>query len=68
MEKKVEALRRTEHFRESRIPKFVEWLEEILVRTPDGEEYLGGSGVEIGTQDWYTRTKRPLDKLLILLM
>jgi hypothetical protein len=39
------ALRRTEHFREKRIPKFVEWLEKILVRNPDGEEYLVGMAI-----------------------
>jgi hypothetical protein len=45
MEQRVEALRRTEHFREKRISKFVEWLEKILVRNPDGEEYLVGMAI-----------------------
>jgi hypothetical protein len=37
----MEAPRCTEHFRESRVPKFVEWLEEILVRTPTARNIFG---------------------------
>jgi glutathione S-transferase len=42
-DQKDEALRRAGEFRESRIPKFLTWLEDILDRNPDGSDYLVGA-------------------------
>ena len=41
-QQKPEAHRRTAHFRENRIPLFIAWLEKILVRNPDGKDWLVG--------------------------
>ncbi|HTH98183.1 MAG TPA: glutathione S-transferase [Stellaceae bacterium] len=37
-----EALKRAEHFRQSRIPKFLHWFETILTRNPEGSGHLVG--------------------------
>ena len=42
-DQKDEALRRAEEFRQSRIPKFFEWFEEILDRNPSGSDHLVGA-------------------------
>ena len=44
-EQKEEARRRTEHFREHRIPRFIGWLEKILARNPAGTEFLVASAL-----------------------
>ena len=41
-EQKPEALRRAKLFRESRIPRYLEWFEAILARNPAGEAHLVG--------------------------
>ncbi|KAF2989198.1 glutathione S-transferase [Methylocystis sp. MJC1] len=41
-DQKSEALRRAEHFRELRIPKYLEWFERILARNSKGDAYLVG--------------------------
>lgn len=41
-DQKPEALRRAEHFRELRIPKYLEWFERILACNPKGDAYLVG--------------------------
>lgn len=41
-EQKDEALRRSELFRKTRIPKFLAWFEEILARNPAGRRHLVG--------------------------
>ena len=42
-DQKDEALRRAKEFRQSRIPKFLEWFEEILDRNPSGSDHLVGA-------------------------
>jgi glutathione S-transferase len=42
-QQKAEARRRTEHFRETRIPRFLGWLEKILARNSDGPNFLVGA-------------------------
>jgi len=42
-EQKPESLRRAKMFRESRIPRFVEWFESILTRNPKGDSHLVGA-------------------------
>ena len=42
-DQKDEALRRAEEFRQSRIPKFLNWFEEILDRNPAGGAHLVGA-------------------------
>jgi glutathione S-transferase len=42
-DQKSEALRRAEHFREHRIPKYLGWFERILARNPRGDAYLVGN-------------------------
>jgi glutathione S-transferase len=42
---KEEARRRTENFREKRIPRFIGWLEKILARNPDGADFLVGKAI-----------------------
>lgn len=44
-EQKDEARRRTENFREHRIPRFIGWLETILARNPAGPEFLVGGAL-----------------------
>ena len=44
-EQKAEALRRTRHFREERIPKFLSWFEQILTLNPEGDGNLVGEMV-----------------------
>ncbi|WP_114943256.1 glutathione S-transferase [Microvirga calopogonii] len=41
-DQKDEALRRSKEFRESRIPKFLNWFETILARNPAGDAHLVG--------------------------
>lgn len=41
-DQKPESLRRAKMFRESRIPKFLEWFETILARNPRGDSWLVG--------------------------
>ncbi len=41
-DQKADALRRSEEFRESRIPKFLGWFEQILARNPAGSNHLVG--------------------------
>lgn len=41
-DQKEEALRRSEEFRDSRIPKFLDWFETILTRNPAGDTHLVG--------------------------
>jgi glutathione S-transferase len=41
-DQKAEALRRSEEFRDSRIPKFLGWFEQILARNPAGSSHLVG--------------------------
>lgn len=44
-EQKPESLRRAEAFRSERIPKFLDWFEQILARNPAGERCLVGGEV-----------------------
>lgn len=41
-DQKDEALRRAQEFRHDRIPKFLNWLETVLVRNPSGDRHLVG--------------------------
>lgn len=41
-EQKAEALRAAENFRKTRIPKFLNWFEQILARNPKGPQHLVG--------------------------
>jgi len=41
-DQKQEALRRAQEFRDSRIPKFLNWFETILARNPSGDRHLVG--------------------------
>jgi len=41
-DQKAEALRRAAGFRESRIPKFLGWFEDVLARNPAGDRHLVG--------------------------
>ncbi|MGO4524857.1 glutathione S-transferase [Microvirga sp. 2MCAF35] len=41
-DQKDEALRRSEEFRQGRIPKFLNWFETILARNPAGDGHLVG--------------------------
>ncbi|EIM26944.1 Glutathione S-transferase, C-terminal domain [Microvirga lotononidis] len=41
-DQKDEARRRSKEFRESRIPKFLNWFETILARNPAGDAHLVG--------------------------
>lgn len=41
-DQKDEAARRTRHFREERIPKFLGWFETVLARNPAGPAHLAG--------------------------
>ena len=42
-EQKPESLRRAKLFRDSRIPRFLEWFETILAENPKGDRYLVGA-------------------------
>jgi glutathione S-transferase len=42
-DQKPESLRRAKMFRESRIPRFLEWFESILARNPKGDAHLVGA-------------------------
>ena len=42
-DQKPEALRRAKMFRESRIPRFLEWFETILEHNPKGDRHLVGA-------------------------
>jgi glutathione S-transferase len=44
-DQKAEALRRAEGFRQDRIPKFLQWFEEILDRNPAGSAHLVGAEI-----------------------
>ena len=44
-DQKPESLRRARLFRESRIPKFLEWFEMILQRNPKGDAHLVGARI-----------------------
>lgn len=44
-DQKPEAARRAASFRRDRIPKFLGWLEQVLVRNPAGEGWLVGADV-----------------------
>ena len=41
-EQKTELRRRAEEFRQSRIPKFLDWFEGVLARNPEGPRHLVG--------------------------
>ena len=41
-DQKQEAARRTEDFRDNRVPKYLDWLETILARNPAGSKHLVG--------------------------
>ena len=41
-DQKQEAQRRAKEFRDSRVPKFLDWFETILARNPDGHHHLVG--------------------------
>ncbi len=43
-DQKPEAKRRSEEFRDERIPKFLGWLERILANNPSGPKHLVGAG------------------------
>jgi glutathione S-transferase len=42
-DQKRESKRRAQSFRDSRIPRFLEWFETILARNPKGEKHLVGA-------------------------
>lgn len=42
-EQKPESLKRAKMFRDSRIPRFLEWFETILARNPKGDAHLVGA-------------------------
>lgn len=42
-DQKAEAVRRARDFRQSRLPKFLNWLESILERNPRGDAHLVGA-------------------------
>ncbi len=44
-EQKPEALRRAKHFRQERIPKYLNWFESILARNPKVDKHLVGKRV-----------------------
>lgn len=44
-DQKPEALRRAEHFRTERIPKFLGWLETVVRRNPHGQDHMVGDAV-----------------------
>ena len=44
-DQKQEALRRSQEFREQRMPKFLGWFEEVLSRNPSGNGHLVGEAV-----------------------
>lgn len=44
-DQKQEALRRSQEFREQRMPKFLGWFEEVLSRNPSGNGHLVGQAV-----------------------
>lgn len=44
-DQKPEAARRAELFRDSRLPKFLGWFEEVLARNPRGDRHLVGARV-----------------------
>jgi len=44
-DQKTEAKRRAKEFRKKRIPKFLGWLETVLVRNPAGRDWLVGDAV-----------------------
>jgi glutathione S-transferase len=44
-DQKPESLRRAKHFREERIPKFLNWFETILTRNPKGASHLVGDAI-----------------------
>jgi glutathione S-transferase len=44
-DQKPEALRRAEHFRQTRMPKYLGWFERILAGNPRGEGHLVGSSL-----------------------
>ena len=43
-DQKIEALRRAQSFRDERIPKFLDWFEQVLERNPAGSAHLVGRG------------------------
>jgi glutathione S-transferase len=44
-DQKPEALRRAKHFREERIPKYLNWFESILALNPKGDKHFAGKRV-----------------------
>ncbi|GAC1328125.1 MAG: glutathione S-transferase [Beijerinckiaceae bacterium] len=44
-DQKDEAARRAEDFRESRVPKYLDWFERILTRNPTGPKHLVGGKI-----------------------
>jgi len=44
-DQKAEAQRRAREFRDSRVPKFLDWFETILTRNPEGPQYLVGNSL-----------------------
>ena len=44
-DQKAEAARRSEDFRASRVPKYLDWLETILTRNPAGSKHLVGDKI-----------------------
>jgi glutathione S-transferase len=44
-DQKQEALRRSQEFRDSRIPKFLNWFETLLDRNPSGDRHLVGQSL-----------------------
>ena len=44
-DQKQEAQRRAKEFRDSRVPKFLDWFETILARNPEGHHHLVGKNL-----------------------
>lgn len=44
-DQKDESARRAEDFRDNRVPKFLQWFEDILTRNPAGPEHLVGDKI-----------------------
>jgi len=44
-DQKDEAARRTQDFRDNRVPKYLEWCETILARNPAGQKHLVGNRI-----------------------
>jgi glutathione S-transferase len=44
-DQKDEAARRTQDFRDNRVPKYLDWFETILTRNPAGPKHLAGDNI-----------------------